>query len=202
MALTAAQYDRCLPERPKRDCRVCGKAFSWSNKFRWKCSTECRIEAARRATESWGQRHPEKLIERERKKSETIKKKIESVGGWIRPCSACGKSFIAPTRNRMLCSDVCRRAAYVRARASMYGITVAELDAVRVSQGGVCAICRTSGGKKGLCVDHDHKTGSFRGLLCGSCNLAIGYLKEDASVMRSAIEYVTKVRAIRSSGGA
>ena len=47
-------------------------------------------------------------------------------------------------------------------------------------------------GKKGLVVDHDHKTGEVRGLLCGPCNRALGFLKEDISNFNNAIQYLLK----------
>jgi hypothetical protein len=42
-----------------------------------------------------------------------------------------------------------------------------------------------------LYVDHDHKTGRVRGLLCNACNTAIGLLEEDPVRMTSALTYVT-----------
>lgn len=68
------------------------------------------------------------------------------------------------------------------------------------SQGGVCAICgkeETVHAKNGidmkrLSVDHDHKTGELRGLLCSNCNAAIGYLKDDISLIEKAAGYLKK----------
>ncbi len=53
-----------------------------------------------------------------------------------------------------------------------YGLTQAEYQALRKKQGGKCSIC----GKKQwkLRVDHDHKTGKVRGLLCEHCNKMLG----------------------------
>lgn len=42
------------------------------------------------------------------------------------------------------------------------------------------------------CIDHDHKTGKIRGLLCGFCNKAIGLLKENINILRNAIHYLEK----------
>jgi hypothetical protein len=66
------------------------------------------------------------------------------------------------------------------------------------SQRGKCAICKDpilklgSGDKRACCVDHDHETGAVRGLLCTSCNVAIGMLKEDTDVVRYAMAYLAE----------
>ena len=43
-----------------------------------------------------------------------------------------------------------------------------------------------------LSVDHDHKTGKIRGLLCGNCNLMIGYARENLDIMHKAALYIEK----------
>jgi hypothetical protein len=62
-----------------------------------------------------------------------------------------------------------------------FGITVEDYDGILARQGGVCAICRearrSDGSGRRLAVDHDHETGEVRGLLCGSCNRALGRLE-------------------------
>lgn len=52
--------------------------------------------------------------------------------------------------------------------------------------------CRGLGGKKvgTWCVDHDHKTGEFRGWLCHACNRTIGSFHDDTEKMRRAINYI------------
>jgi hypothetical protein len=71
----------------------------------------------------------------------------------------------------------------------LYGISVAEYDALLAKQGGVCAICRQHS-KRRLCVDHCHLTGTVRGLLCDRCNLGLGYLKEDQASLVAALAYL------------
>jgi hypothetical protein len=58
-----------------------------------------------------------------------------------------------------------------------------------VEQDGRCAIC---GGKqkRDLAIDHCHRTGMVRGLLCGKCNTAIGSLNDNPELMRKAAAYV------------
>ena len=71
-----------------------------------------------------------------------------------------------------------------------YGVTEEEYVGAMDAQKGCCAICGDS--LERPYVDHCHTTGCFRGLLCQFCNTAIGHLKEDASIMRSAADYVEK----------
>ena len=56
-----------------------------------------------------------------------------------------------------------------------YGLTIEQYDGLKVAQGGGCAMC----GKVGrLFIDHDHKTGRVRGLLCPGCNGALGHFEK------------------------
>lgn len=73
-----------------------------------------------------------------------------------------------------------------------FGITLERYNEVLSSQGGACAICLRKPGKRMLCVDHSHKTGKVRGILCHQCNHAIGLLRDDPSVVQKAAEYLTK----------
>lgn len=65
------------------------------------------------------------------------------------------------------------------------------------NQGGRCLICKKlfEGPSKAQ-VDHDHKTGRIRGLLCGRCNSGIAFFKEDLKVMARAIEYLLEKEII------
>ena len=79
-----------------------------------------------------------------------------------------------------------------------FGMTRAEKVAMVVSQGG-CAICRTVEPRgRGWCVDHDHKTGRVRGILCAPCNIAIGHFAENTRSMAAAIKYLESHRDICS----
>lgn len=65
-----------------------------------------------------------------------------------------------------------------------------------VGQGGVCAICRQpeqmrkNGQIRALSVDHDHETGTVRGLLCGHCNSILGLAKDSVDRLSRAIDYL------------
>jgi len=80
----------------------------------------------------------------------------------------------------------------------MFGITGDEYQEKLNSQSGVCAVCgkeevvHAKNGKdmKRLAVDHDHNTGEIRGLLCSNCNAAIGYFKDEISIIERAVMYL------------
>lgn len=61
-------------------------------------------------------------------------------------------------------------------------------------QNGRCKICNTHQIylKTSLVVDHCHKTGHVRGLLCNACNLGIGLLKDKVEVLEKALIYIRK----------
>ncbi|MET9118004.1 endonuclease VII domain-containing protein [Streptomyces longwoodensis] len=68
-----------------------------------------------------------------------------------------------------------------------YGITESDRDALVASQGGVCCICLAAVPEH---VDHCHETGRVRGVLCFSCNAALGQFKDRPDAIRRAAAYV------------
>lgn len=81
-----------------------------------------------------------------------------------------------------------------RKNLKRYGISVEQYDALLAKQNGGCAICgaKEPGRKaaKYFSVDHEHDSGKVRGLLCHSCNLAIGHLKDRPELCRNAAQYL------------
>ena len=79
-----------------------------------------------------------------------------------------------------------------------FNMSLETYDAMLEAQNGVCAICKQpethkrNGKLKALAVDHSHKTGEIRGLLCCDCNTGIGKLKDSVNVLQSAIDYLRK----------
>ena len=82
--------------------------------------------------------------------------------------------------------------AYLR---SKYSITEATYWAIYQKQGGKCAICGCAQRYKSLAVDHDHKTGMVRGLLCEQCNRGLGRFFDSTLRLRNAIAYLEKAAA-------
>ncbi|WP_405620196.1 endonuclease VII domain-containing protein [Streptomyces sp. NBC_00076] len=108
------------------------------------------------------------------------------------------------SRNRR-CSDGfavycgrCVRDEYLRRQ---YGITADQYDTMADAQSGVCAICKAPDpAGKGLAVDHDHACcpdpakscgACVRGLLCWPCNVGLGHLRDDPTILSAAATYLT-----------
>jgi hypothetical protein len=107
-----------------------------------------------------------------------------------------------------------RHLASIRFRLRKRGMTIEQFEKMLVDQGYCCAICKspTTGNKRNgqgakprlaegwpttaqqgdftWHVDHDHKTGKVRGLLCHPCNAALGLVRDDPSILRAMIEYL------------
>lgn len=70
-----------------------------------------------------------------------------------------------------------------------YGITWEEYENLLIKQNEVCAICeKPCSVNSRLSVDHSNN--GVRGLLCFSCNVAIGKLNHDPSLLRKAASYL------------
>jgi len=71
-----------------------------------------------------------------------------------------------------------------------------EYKAMLKAQGEKCASCGTTNwGYNGPCIDHNHKTGKIRGVLCNGCNSAEGHLNSDPIKARALADYMEKCEA-------
>jgi hypothetical protein len=91
--------------------------------------------------------------------------------------------------------DYCRYESIIKAN---YGITKIQYEIMLKQQNGVCKICKLpekcihhkTKKIKQLAIDHCHKTGKIRGLLCNQCNRLLGYAKDSIELLESAIKYL------------
>lgn len=90
----------------------------------------------------------------------------------------------------------CTREYHLRYR---YGIGVDEFRQLLAAQGGVCAICGTEQPER---VDHDHRTGYIRGILCSNCHAGLGKFRDNVWYMERAATYlmVTNSRVDEAPG--
>lgn len=121
---------------------------------------------------------------RERSNAHKARKKAAADAAGL--CTSCNAA--ARGENRLYCES-CLVKAQMR-RYTKLGLTLAQMQAF----GDKCHLCSraTSADKKHgrLHVDHDHKTGKVRGLLCKGCNTALGAFEDDSALMRRAADYV------------
>ena len=91
-------------------------------------------------------------------------------------------------------SDKARMSARASRLKKEYGITPGDYDKMLLRQDGKCFVCGAHGGRR-LHIDHDHKTGKVRALLCAQDNQALGLLKDDPRRIRRLAEYAEDHRA-------
>jgi len=73
-----------------------------------------------------------------------------------------------------------------------YGMTAEQYDELVKKQGNRCAVCgihQMELGKR-FDVDHCHSTNTVRGLLCNSCNQALGLFKDKMDIIKRALNYL------------
>lgn len=98
-------------------------------------------------------------------------------------CKACGQCIVhcKSGRKREYCNDTCRQRAH------------RNYDRYLANQGGVCAICgsyRLASGKERMALDHDHVSGSYRGVLCYQCNSGLGMFQDSILFLARAMRYL------------
>ena len=79
-----------------------------------------------------------------------------------------------------------------------FGIGLNEYNLLLESQDYGCVICGTKkpGGRGNFHVDHCHKTGRVRGLLCHHCNVSLGGFRDDPTLLYNAIDYLINKKDI------
>lgn len=115
-------------------------------------------------------------------------------GGW-----SLEKALSTPVREAKFPTD---DPQYFRRRHlwKNFGMLLEEYEQLLAAQNGRCAICRRAEDKKwiqdrtGFVVDHDHKTGKNRGILCHSCNVGLGLYGDDPVALRAAADYIERHR--------
>ncbi len=92
--------------------------------------------------------------------------------------------------------------AYTRARVQgmkKYRLTPREYEQIAHFQDWKCAGCRTQfTADKNIKIDHCHDTGEVRGLLCNSCNIALGWVRDNHRTLQGLAHYLICSRAGRS----
>lgn len=79
-----------------------------------------------------------------------------------------------------------------RALLKKYGLTIECFEKLLAAQDSKCKLCRKERAptEREWQVDHCHKTGMVRGILCYNCNVGLGHFHDDPELMRAAIKYL------------
>jgi hypothetical protein len=109
----------------------------------------------------------------------------KSRDGYHLYCKVCHNAQVRESKNRLHGGS---RHYHLRRR---YGIGAEEVKMLIDAQGGICPICRR---RPATQVDHDHKTGRVRGVLCLYCNAAMGAFHDDPELIEKAIAYLERYR--------
>jgi len=73
-----------------------------------------------------------------------------------------------------------------------YKLTGEEVMSRIIAQEGLCALCFESLEGRRACIDHDHKTGKVREILCSGCNTMLGFARDDPEILQKAIDYLER----------
>ncbi|MEU1327136.1 endonuclease VII domain-containing protein [Streptomyces microflavus] len=106
---------------------------------------------------------------------------------WLPHCRDCSR---AKSRERYRVNGG-KEAVYAQNLLNNYGMTVAEYETRVSQQGGRCAICGTTPDHR-LHVDHNHRSGAVRDLLCRPCNYALGNAQDSLRVVRAMVAYLER----------
>lgn len=106
----------------------------------------------------------------------------------------CGTCKYKQARKRANTSKYWQKPEY-RERNRMYrlrreyNLSPEQFEALHKQQKGLCAVCQTW---EPLVVDHDHQTGHIRELLCNSCNMLLGKIRDSVGLLDKFKQYLLK----------
>ena len=95
--------------------------------------------------------------------------------------------------NLLSLSTYCKDCEHAKGLERRYALSRDDYLALLSVQGGACKVCGSRSpecGKDNLFVDHDHVTGSVRGLLCHACNAMVGYSRDNPEILRNGAAYL------------
>lgn len=118
----------------------------------------------------------------------------------LKECIRCGEvkprsEFHKKSGSKEGVQSACRVCALSDRRLRVYGLSAAAFEQMWRDQEGKCVICEdilVPIGPDGCVIDHDHKTGKVRAILCKKCNLAIGYLLDNPRSCERAAAFLRK----------
>jgi hypothetical protein len=119
--------------------------------------------------------------------------------GLVKVCAVCGGTKRYKSGGCVACQKQrnLKNNDYKRHREwkllNKYGISVEAWNSMMRKQDFKCAICKTDfdvTDTKHIHTDHDHDSGTVRGILCQGCNLGLGGFRDDPARLEAAAEYI------------
>ena len=164
----------------QKECVICHKIFPTSISHKTTCSKECSVLKGKNLSKEWVKNNREKVNARSVKHRSLNLEKYR----------AYGRKRAAKNRRDN------PRDVKSRKLKSTYGITLIELESILEKQHHKCAICKINfdytSQAKGPHIDHDHKSGKLRMVLCRFCNNLLGYANDDISILKATISYLKR----------
>jgi hypothetical protein len=128
-------------------------------------------------------------------------KSTRHTGGYLHKCKPCSREYNRrrykedPERHKRIQRRHHQNNPYAKRKTLLmykYGITLEEYNRLKEQQGNLCAICGIDGSTidREFDVDHSHKTGEVRGLLCSKCNKGLGLFNDDINLLEKSINYL------------
>ena len=151
-----------------------------------------------RVGQGWCETHYARYVRSPKRKAELRATKAGRICGW------CGNPIPDEKRSRSIfCSRACKDAevaasgkqreyvlrSYYRRE---YGLEWEQVEAMRAAGCAICGAKNGSGRHGQLHIDHDHRTGKVRGVLCAACNHGLSRFADDAARLRAAADYLDR----------
>jgi len=115
-------------------------------------------------------------------------------------CSRCNLwvklSLFSKGKNSDGLRSTCKSCEKIYKISSRYNLSIEKSEEILKTRN--CEICERKFTKRGTyknkfrCVDHNHETGEFRGVLCNGCNAGIGYFEDNINNLNKAVKYLQK----------
>ena len=208
LPVTAFGKKRSSKDGRASSCVLCARAYN----AEWRRQNPDKIQAV---AQRWRKKNPKyaqmwqsqnmalhvKANQKYRDRVALLPKPVETE---TKECSDCGcvkqlSQFYVTTHFVDGRASKCVSCTMRHKRRKFYGLNEDAFERMWGQQDGCCAICSVTlrpFGKDGCVIDHDHKTGRVRGLLCSPCNVALGHLKDNPLVCEAAALYLRNFQEV------
>lgn len=122
---------------------------------------------------------------------------------YLKTCQMCESKYISTSSKNKFCKLSCQTKSKNKTVNSDVGrdpVSWLLYEKLVKEHDNCCAICKTDkpghSRLKKWSIDHDHKTGAIRGILCIHCNAALGFLRDDEKIALAAAEYLLKYKQV------